>query len=196
MNIQNLNWDTSATKQSIERATEKVTGTIEKNVGKLSSDVQKNTDKVTAAVKAGSEKICDTVSKNKITNNNKTVPAKATLHQGLVSTGTALGQIGNYVSAHPKEIPAAIEGAKAMCDNLNDVLTAAATVSDSRAALVQKLTSAEQSADWVAKKFNGGAVSGNEESAPVFTGLNVPSSCGCYVGNDSFAELLQQQFGE
>ena len=51
--VNNLDWDTSATKQSIDKAADKIAGALDKTTGKLSTDIKQGTDKLTAAVKDG-----------------------------------------------------------------------------------------------------------------------------------------------
>jgi ABC-type transporter Mla subunit MlaD len=144
--------------------------------------------------------------------NNRNVPATTALHQGLQSTAVAVEQVAEFVRTHPTEIPEALEAAKAVSDNLDDLITAASTVTESVADLRQKMTATVQGADWVAEKFHGKSDPDDneilraqkyEKESPVFNGTTLPGwilpsgGCGCcYAGNDSFAELLQRQAGE
>jgi hypothetical protein len=175
----NESWQGLATQRGLERATDKVTGTIEKTVGKISSDIQKNTDRVTAAVKDNTEKVVDSVKKIATANCNQSVPTASTLPDTLKRTAISLTQIGDYIiGTNPTDVTAAIEGAQAITEKLNEVLTAAATVCASGATLEEKMSATSQGADWVTEKYGGGVpdneiVAAQKFEKPSYTPIGV-----------------------
>jgi len=172
--IQNLTWDRNSSRQDIQSATKEITKAV--------ADVGKDTKKIVDTVKAGSDKVVDAIGRIKSTTNAEQTAAPkskaSAVATGLTSIAESASKMAQHLCTHPDEGKTIVDGMERINRQLTDLTVCAREAADNNEKLREVVSESKSTADHILGNFN------------------VPSSCGCYVGNGAFAALLRQRYGE
>ena len=175
--VQNLSWDSNATKQSIEKSAQQsaqtVCGAIDKGISKIGNDIEKNTKEVTTAVKDNAGKIIDAVGRIKTTNaaanENQVVPVSMGLHKIAESTE----RLARYLHSNPGKLHAVADTAAGVNRQFTDLIDKTREYAEAATKLFSETQESAKLAGWL-----GGSV-------PHGGGCNQ-----CFSVNNSFGRVV------
>ena len=137
--------------------------------------------KAVEKVEKAAEKIVDTVKRTGTTNAEQTTaPASATstVADGLTCIAESAIATAQHLRIHPDEGQKVVDSMEKINRQLTDLTFATSQANDNGNKIREVISESKSTADHILGNFN------------------VPSSCGCYVGNGAFAALLRQRYGE
>jgi len=169
--ILNLDWSGFARSSDVEKASAKVAGAVEKASQKITADESKSSQKIIESVKAGSEKIVDAVAKIKSTTNAEqtaTPPASGTtvFQESLQCIAAATARVAEHARVHPEETSAALQSAKSIAKQFNDLTDRATQCSEENKRLREAAAEVKRASGWIGGNLCG-AGGGNNQCIPV-----------------------------